>query len=263
MSARKIIANSTIASSLLLCTAVGAAPPANWGGFYIDAAIGARSSTTEATDTANYSYSAPGINVSAWNSNNMDFGKTNFIGQISGGWRWANPSVVVGLGLFVDLAGDNAGGANISSSVTGTGFAGSSFFSSYDLTQKNRYGISLDIGPNWRTHPYAKLTYAWSDYEITRTDSACDTTNPAIGPWGYSLSNTYSGVGIGGGVRHLQTDNLYFFAEVMWQDYGSKTNSVVPLCSRGYALAPGESYRQEIKLSPTDLTGVVGVGWKF
>lgn len=267
MSAQKLIASSAIASSLIICTAVGAAPPTpNWGGFYVDAAIGARSSTVQGTDTANSTVTGPGFRDVILTSDDMDFGRTNFLGQFSGGWRWANDTVVVGMGLFVDLASDDAGQANSAYSEVFVAGATTSYFSSYgnvSMKQKNRFGLSLDVGPNWRTYPYLKISYAWSDFEVSSAINGCGSGN--AGPSSASLSNTYSGFGVGGGVRHLYSENLYFFAEAMWQDYSSKTNSVVPLCSQGNVNSPGftSSSQEEFKLSPSNLTGVVGVGWKF
>ena len=129
-----------------------------------------------------------------------------------------------------------------------------------EMKQKNRYGLSLDIGPDWRTLPYLKVSYAWSEFETSVNGSACEA---GISPTGYSFSDTFSGFGIGGGVRHLQTENLYFFAEAMWQDYGSKTREVTPLCSVGYMRSSGDYDREQQKASPTNLSGVIGVGWKF
>ena len=171
----------------------------------------------------------------------------------------------------MDLADDDAGQTReVSSSsevFTGPGFSDS--FSTSDvykaeLRQKNRYGISLDIAPSWRTQPYAKLIYAWSDIEFKESTSSCGIG--FAGPTSFSFSNTHSGFGIGGGVRHLYNDNLYFFAEAMWQDLGSKKKSYVGLCGNlSEPLSPGESFStaRNIKVEPNNLTGVIGVGWKF
>jgi hypothetical protein len=59
-------------------------------------------------------------------------------------------------------------------------------------------------------------------------------------------------------VRHLYDNNLYFFAEAMWQDLGSKTNRVMPFCSDD-----ADSAISQVKTEPTNLTGVIGVGWQF
>ena len=66
-------------------------------------------------------------------------------------------------------------------------------------------------------------------------------------------------------MRHLYNGNLYFFAEVMWQQLGSEFWNRAPLCGLGRPLEPGESYSEmrETKVEPTNLTGVLGVGWKF
>lgn len=269
------LATSTFVSALLASAAAIADPAAGWGGFYVDGAIGARGSTTEVTRTERYAYSesGPGLSISYtdFSTARSDFGETNFLAQISGGWRWADGPVVVGIGAFVDLAGDGAGTEHLSGSrstiLTGRPFGGTftdseSYGDNLEIKQSNRYGISLDIGPNWRTHPYAKLAYAWSEYEV----DASTTCLGGEGPTSFSLSNNVDGFAIGGGVRHLQTDNLYFFAEAMWQDFGNASDRVPALCGNlGSALPPGaiESATSQLKIEPTNLTGVVGIGWKF
>ncbi|NJL69292.1 MAG: hypothetical protein HC894_26565, partial [Microcoleus sp. SM1_3_4] len=110
-----------------------------------------------------------------------DGGRTNFLGQIAGGWRWDNGQIVAGIGLFVDLAGDDAGRTKDSGSSSTTswpsGVEGSTVYSdSAELKQTSRYGISLDIAPSWRTQPYLKVVYAWSDIELKMRTSECGTS---------------------------------------------------------------------------------------
>lgn len=216
-----------------------------------------------------WGYSSTSTNTTALTN---DIGNTNFLGQLSAGWRWDNGQIVAGIGLFVDLADDDAGNAaetNASSfSISGPDFSWSDSYSdSYkeELKQTSRYGISVDIAPSWRTQPYLKLAYAWSDIELKASTSDCGFL-PGSGPTALSFDETFSGFGIGGGVRHLYNDNLYFFAEVMWQELGSESWNGVPLCSGlGRPLLPGESLSETlaIEVEPTNLTGVLGVGWKF
>ena len=86
-----------------------------WGGFYIDGALGARSTSTELRDSTTISdgYSSPYWNYSwsdtEYTNSTLDLGDTNFLAQLSAGWRWDNGSVVLGLGAFFDLAGEDAG----------------------------------------------------------------------------------------------------------------------------------------------------------
>jgi len=246
-------------------TLSAAATAQTWGGFYIDGAIGARSSTTKTTLTETDSFPVAGGTYTYTDTSKNDFGKTNFLGEFSAGWRWDGP-VVIGLGAFVDAASNDAGKDTFSESETFSGsaifpgFASSSYSESLKMKQKSRYGISLDIAPNWRTHPYAKVTYAWSKYSASYSESTVSTpADPGDCSGSVSGSQTLKGWGIGGGVRHLQTNNLYFFAEVMWQDYGSDTKKNVG----GVCLAPGDTSVRNFKVDPTNVIGVVGMGFKF
>jgi hypothetical protein len=267
----------------LLISGIGmsaAAADPTWGGFYVDGAIGARSTTTDIKTSATYStYSENRFNRIPFTELKTDTydtaddgGRTNFLGQIAGGWRWDNGQIVAGIGLFVDLAGDDAGRTKDSgsSSITSwpSGVEGGAVYSdSAELKQTSRYGISLDIAPSWRTQPYLKVVYAWSDIELKMRTSECGTSR-GYGPTALSYDETYSGLGIGGGVRHRVDDHLYFFAEAMWQDLGSKSFNSVALCGDYGSLYNAEygeyaTGTQTVKVEPTNLTGVVGIGWKF
>ena len=267
-----LLLSIALMSGLLVTTGVTAQ---SWGGFYVDGAVGARGTTTDLkrsrTESGTFLDAPFSISFSDSFSTTDDAGETNFLGQLSGGWRWDNGKIVVGVGAFVDLASDDAGQSKevVSSSevFSGPGFSDTSSTSDVykaELRQKNRYGISLDIAPSWRTQPYAKLIYAWSDIEFKESTSSCGIGS--AGPTSFSFSNTHSGFGIGGGVRHLYNNNLYFFGEVMWQDLGSEKKSYVGLCGvLSEPLSPGESYNasRTVKVEPSNLTGVIGVGWKF
>ena len=228
----------------LVALGLGAASTASaqsWGGFYVDGAIGARNTNSEVKT----SLSIAGVGTDS--SNTDSIGQTNFLAEFSGGWRWASAplgtGVLVGVGGFLDWAGNDAGKGDSSTTAVGVGTISEGF----NIKQKNRYGLSVDIAPNWRTHPYAKLTYAWSKIDANVSVTGCS---------GATTSNTHSGWGIGAGVRHLQTNNLYFFGEFMWQDYDSKSQSSNVTC--GLTVIPTTS-----SISPQNLVGVIGVGWKF
>jgi hypothetical protein len=260
MFARKLVTSATLMAGILLSIPVNAQ---GWDGFYVDGAIGARnsSSTTTFTDTSTTSYTYyPGYTYTsgASNTDKQDLGATNLLGEFSAGWRWAGP-VVVGIGVFADAAGSNAGKSSSSSTYayfSPYGYSSSVYTDTTELKQNSRYGISVDVAPNWRTHPYAKVSYAWSRYEVSSNGS------PDCNGRSGSSSETLSGWGFGGGVRHLQTDNLYFFAEVMWQNYGSKTQNVSLACgSQSYYQNTVQS--QTLKIDPSNVVGVVGMGWKF
>jgi opacity protein-like surface antigen len=221
----------TLALLTALGAGMGAATAASaqvWHGFYVDGAIGARATSTDTTTTVT------GIT----GSTSQDFGKTNFLFEATGGWRWGpqGAPVVVGVGAFIDAASTDAGQFS------------SANFGSLKIKQKNRYGLSVDVGPNWRTMPYAKLTYAWSKFDGELGLTGC---NSASG------SQTVSGWGFGAGVRHQQTNNLYFFAEVLYQDYGNERFNQTLTCGGG-AQVP-----TNVDFNANNLIGVIGVGWKF
>ena len=167
--------------------------------------------------------------------------RANFLAEFTGGWRWApaGAQVVVGVAGFIDAAGTNAGESSFSD-PTSSG--------SFKLKQTNRYGISVDVGPNWRTMPYGKITYAWSRFEGELNASGCNSVSGA---------QTTSGWGFGAGVRHLQTANLYFFAEVLYQDYGNERFNQTLTCG-GVVQAPAN-----LDFSASNLIGLIGAGWKF
>jgi opacity protein-like surface antigen len=208
-------------------TTVASAQAPTWHGFYVDGAIGGRATNTETN------LSITGVPGSQSN----DFGKTNFLFEATAGWRWApqNSPVVVGVGAFIDFAGTNAGETS------------STNFGSLKIKQENRYGLSVDAGPNWRTMPYGKVTYAWSRFEGELAVTGCNSA---------TNSQTASGWGLGGGVRHLQTNNLYFFAEVLYQDYGSERFDQTVTC--GATPVPANT-----NFSASNWIAVIGGGWKF
>lgn len=232
---RKLAMASMVAMGLGTAAVANAQAP-SWGGFYLDGAIGARNTNSKVTTTANV------LPVGSSSDTLDGVGQTNFLAEFSGGWRWAGP-VIVGMGGFIDWAGNDAGQGN--SSVT---IGANTVSDSFTIKQKSRYGLSVDVAPNWRTHPYAKLTYAWSKIDGSLSATGCS---------GATTSATYSGWGIGAGVRHLQTNNLYFFGEFLWQDYGSKSQSSNIFCGAAGTVASTST------VSPQNLVGVIGVGWKF
>ena len=230
MQLRTLAVVAALGAGMTVATGASAQVP-SWHGFYVDGALGGRSTDTKITFTET---GVPG-------SITQDFGKINFLAEFTAGWRWApaGAPVVVGIGAFVDAAGTNAGEQSFSD-PTGSG--------SFKLKQTNRYGLSVDVGPNWRTMPYAKLTYAWSRFEGELSNSGCNSVSGA---------QTTSGWGFGAGVRHLQTANLYFFAEVLYQDYGNERFTQTLTCG-GVAQIPANA-----DFSASNLIGLIGAGWKF
>ncbi len=265
MFTRKVVTNSALVAGLLVSAAAGAQ---GWGGFYVDAGIGARGSSTTTTMTSTSSQSFPWYDGGTYfwsftDTSKQDWSQTNFLGEVSAGYRFAvSESVILSVGAFIDAASSDAGKSSTSfrSSYSYPGY--SSFSSVSDrstLEQTNRYGVSLDVAPNWRTHPYAKVTYAWSKYKLSSSTLDCWSGSP--GAW--SSSATVSGWGFGGGLRHLQTDNLYFFAEVMWQDYGSKNENLTSLCPTTTSASANQNLSNTVKIDPSNVVGVIGMGWRF
>ncbi|WP_295446335.1 outer membrane beta-barrel protein [uncultured Thiodictyon sp.] len=270
MRAKPLIVTSTLISGLLVGAAapVAAEPAPNWGGFYVDGALGFRNTQYKVTNFTQYSESYTlGGTYSTANSGSSDLGSSNFLGQISAGWRWAPGPVVVGIGLFADLASANKASTTFNSSWSNSPTGTSGFtYSTIQVKEKNRYGLSLDVGPNWRTSPYAKFAANWADYSVSTAADSCGMAGTTAAT-GNSFTNHQNGFGVGAGIRHLQTDNLYFFAEIMWTGMGSKTKTVSGGCvPNANAVALGvvnQNRSQQVKISPTDYTGVIGVGWKF
>jgi hypothetical protein len=226
MKVRSLAFAVALGAGMTVATGANAQQP-TWHGFYVDGAIGARATNTE-TNT-----SITGVVGSLSN----DFGKTNFLFEATAGWRWApqGSPVAVGVGAFIDAAGTDAG------ETSSTGFG------SFKVKQKNRYGLSVDAGPNWRTMPYGKITYAWSRFEGELALTGCNSASGA---------QTASGWGFGGGVRHLQTNNLYFFAELLYQDYGSERFNHNVSCG-------GVPIPANTNFSANNWIAVIGGGWKF
>lgn len=263
MKSKYLICLSIFASTLAVSATFGADTSANWRGFYLDGAIGGRNVTSDAVNTwsSTLTYKPIGWSQTTSGEEQVDLAETSFLGQISGGWRFTSGPVLVGLGLFFDLAASAGGNYQVAEKFS-SNFEGPPFFDvrRTSIEQHHRYGISLDIAPNWRTHPYLKLTYAWSEFEFGISSDCPYGSSPA----GESASETLSGLGVGGGVRHLQDENLYFFAEFMWQDYGSMNRPFPYLCGQR-TMPPYYSFTTSAGASfePTNLVGVVGVGWKF
>jgi opacity protein-like surface antigen len=230
MQLRTLAVIAALGAGMTVTTAASAQVP-TWHGFYLDGALGGRSTDTSTNLTVS----------GVAGSQDQDFGKTNFLAEFTGGWRWApaGAPVVVGVAGFIDAAGTNAGESSFSD-PTSSG--------SFKLKQTNRYGISVDVGPNWRTMPYGKITYAWSRFEGELNASGCNSVSGA---------QTTSGWGFGAGVRHLQTANLYFFAEVLYQDYGNERFNQTLTCG-GVVQAPAN-----LDFSASNLIGLIGAGWKF
>jgi hypothetical protein len=266
MFSRSTVMKLVLVIGMLLSAAAGAQ---GWNGFYVDGAIGARSSSTTTTMTSTVSQSFPlywgGTALTSWtDTSEEDLSHTNFLGEFSAGYRFSiAEKVIVGVGAFVDAAASGAGESSSTSRYSSSypGYISSSGSSDRTtLEQTSRYGLSLDVAPNWRTHPYAKVTYAWSSYKLSSSGLDCPTGGS---PGAWSSSATVSGLGFGGGLRHLQTDNLYFFAEVMWQGYGAKNNNLTSLCPSTTSPYQTVISNTSVNIDPSNVVGVVGMGWKF
>jgi len=98
-----------LAIASMVAAGLGAASVANaqsWTGFYVDGAIGARNTDSKVTASGN-------LAGTGFSSTTDSIGQTNFLAEFSGGWRWSSApmgsGVVLGLGAFIDWAGNDAG----------------------------------------------------------------------------------------------------------------------------------------------------------
>ncbi len=126
--AHSVPAVVVVTSGLVVANVVSAQ---TWGGFYVDGALGARRTTTDIARSLSASgtfLNPPNVfSFSTINTRTYGQRKTNFLGQLSGGWRWDNGKIVVDIGAFFDLASDDAGegkeGRRYSEVNSGPGFS--------------------------------------------------------------------------------------------------------------------------------------------
>lgn len=232
-----------LACATMLCVGIAFSMQAMGQGFsgpYANVGIGFKSSDLESSDTFGpVSLGAAG--TQSGSSSGSGGGQANFFGSIAAGWNW-NPAgpFVLGLGVFADLGSSTVSTSSFTDITTIPGgtfvFAGSG-----TAKQKNRYGIAVEPGYEFtpRTVGYLKLSWNWSKYEFTDSD----TTDPLA-----SFSTTYNGIGYGVGLKHLVTDHAFAFVEWVWVDYGSKSSTV------GTATTT---------IEPGNTLALVGIGWQF
>lgn len=157
-------------------------------------------------------------------------GKSNFTGQIEGGARFALPddNIIFGIGLYInpftmkaDDQNDNAGFTSTTEIVDMKGLVGE---------------VGWKLGAS--TVAYGKISLNQGRVELTIADNA-----PAL-----TLTQDFSGVGLGAGIRQSLSNNMYMFAD--WHHImGSEETFAI----EGAA----------IKIKPKLTTGVVGAGWTF
>lgn len=218
-----IDANSTARATLVAAAFGLSALMANaQSGLFVEGGVGIGAATTKVT------ISEPGVRVT------MDSGKSRALGSLGAGWRWTSPTTVLGVGAFWNLADRNIG----EETWTEDGFSGST-----KLEQRNHWGIGVEAG--WRLAPpttlYGKLTWNRANFRATSI-----ITGEPDEVW---YRNSHSGVGLGVGLRHALSANLYVFAEWQHVDFNRKTEP----------LFEGVS----IRVDPSNSIGLVGLGWTF
>jgi len=161
-------------------------------------------------------------------------GKRNLTGQIEGGVRFDAGNMVYGVGLYVNPLTLKADDVD-----DGAGF-------SIKTEIKNLMGLVGELG--WKlesaTVAYGKLSFNQAKVEAKVTDP----------PLSGTISKTFTGFGVGAGVRHALANNMYLFVD--WHHIMGSEASVNISGITGNA---GETR----KIKPTLTTGLVGMGWTF
>lgn len=162
-------------------------------------------------------------------------GMSNPALQIEGGVLFnANGPIVGGLGLYVHPLAYKADEQN-----DGAGFT-------LKTEVKNLIGIFGELG-----FKLAQATVAYGRLSFNQAKVEAKLDQPG-GPNG-TLSETFTGVGLGAGVRHTLSGSMYLFVD--WHHIiGSEakiTDSAI--------LGPNNS----VKITPSITTGLIGLGWMF
>lgn len=164
---------------------------------------------------------------------NSTSGKSNLTGQIEGGARFAMPNennIIFGVGLYINpftLKADNTN--------DGAGFRVTTEI--VDIR-----GLVGEVG--WKlgasTVAYGKLSLNQARVEATVTDPATGSS---------TLTQDFSGVGFGAGLRQSLASNMYLFTE--WHHIvGSEVSiNIIDVGTH--------------KIKPKLTTGQVGAGWTF
>jgi len=164
-------------------------------------------------------------------------GKSNLTGQIEGGVRFDAGNMVYGVGLYINplklKADEQDDGAGFTSKTE----------------VKDLKGLVGELG--WKlgsaTVAYGRLSFNQANVEVNLSD-------PTNTPTSLSVSKTFTGFGIGAGVRHALANNMYLFAD--WHHIMGSEESVDISAFTGNA---GETR----KIKPMLTTGLVGIGWTF
>ncbi|MEQ1813083.1 MAG: outer membrane beta-barrel protein [Candidatus Nitrotoga sp.] len=168
---------------------------------------------------------------------NSTAGKSNFTGQIEGGARFAMPNddnIIFGIGLYInpftlkaDDINNNAGFSMATEIVDMRGLVGE---------------VGWKLGAS--TVAYGKLSLNQAKVEVK--------INDVVDGISGTLTQDFSGVGFGAGVRQALANNMYLFTE--WHHIMGSTVTV----NMGL-IEPGATH----KIKPKLTTGLIGAGWTF
>lgn len=170
---------------------------------------------------------------------NPDFkdttGKSNLTGQIEGGVRFDAGNMVFGVGLYLNpltLKADEVSDPPFSQKTE----------------VKNLKGLFGEVG-----FKLASATVAYGRLSFSQATVEAKLTDPTNVPSSLSVSKTFTGVGVGAGIRHALANKMYLFA-----DWHHTMGSEVSLDTSAITGA-GDT----LKIKPTLTTGLVGAGWTF
>jgi len=161
-------------------------------------------------------------------------GKSNLAFQIEGGVRFDNPGPMVwGVGLYISPLAlkadeqDDGAGTTTKTEV------------------KNLMGLFGELG--WKL---GSATVAYGRLSFNQAKVESKLVQPG-GPNG-TVSKSFTGIGLGAGVRHALAGNRYLFAD--WHHIMGSEVKVTDATLMG---------TDTIKITPTITTGLIGMGWTF
>lgn len=162
-------------------------------------------------------------------------GMSNPALQIEGGVLFnTNGPVVWGLGLYVHPLAYKANDES-----NGAGFT-------LETEVKNVIGVFGEIG-----FKLAQATVAYGRLSFNQAKVEAELNQPG-GPNG-TLSETFTGVGVGVGVRHTLSGSMYLFVD--WHHIIGSEATITD----NAILGPNNSF----KITPSITTGLIGLGWMF
>lgn len=213
----------------------------SWGGFYIGAGIGFRSSDSSvnvnsATDTTapavlHNMFVDPGCFVGFRCVTGHPFNGTAFRASPYLGYNWQIGRTVLGVEGdfgFADQTTTSQGGAYPATPFSFGGAASNSFsvWTNWDASIRARGGYLIDP----QILLYGTAGPSWIHLETTSNCSTLSSVDGACAPGGFAPANiTYSqtklGYSVGGGIEAMLSSNWIARAEYRFADYGRISNT--------------------------------------